>query len=216
MPATANDAAIQNTHYASKKSYMKKKTLAYVQQLVDTENVYVSKLNKIVNESLKEESLLTRQLLEDDEKEKLTLGERLADRVAQFGGSWTFILSFGGFLVVWIIINSILLAKAFDPYPYILLNLMLSCLAALQAPVIMMSQNRKEAKDRARAEDDYLINLKAEIEIRHLHRKIDLSLVEQYEHLCEIQQKQLEMLLDLEKKLDNMIKKEKERDAPKK
>lgn len=195
---------------------MKKKTLAYVQQLVDTENVYVSKLNKIVNESLKEESLLTRQLLEDDEKEKLTLGERLADRVAQFGGSWTFILSFGGFLVVWIIINSILLAKAFDPYPYILLNLMLSCLAALQAPVIMMSQNRKEAKDRARAEDDYLINLKAEIEIRHLHRKIDLSLVEQYEHLCEIQQKQLEMLLDLEKKLDNMIKKEKERDAPKK
>lgn len=174
---------------------------------MDTENVYVNKLNDIVKESLREESLLTNQLKKEDEETRSTFGERIADKVAQFGGSWTFILSFAGFLIVWIIINSVLLVKGFDPYPYILLNLMLSCLAALQAPVIMMSQNRKEAKDRERAEDDYLINLKSEIEIRHLHRKIDLSLVEQYEHLCEIQQKQLEMLIDLEKKIDALTKK---------
>ncbi|MBL7780619.1 MAG: DUF1003 domain-containing protein [Saprospiraceae bacterium] len=188
---------------------MKKHTLDYVHQLMATENQYVQKLNDIVKESLAEESLLTRQLKEEDTDTKSTFGERVADKVAQFGGSWTFILSFTGVLVVWIIVNTVILTKAFDPYPYILLNLMLSCLAALQAPVIMMSQNRKEAKDRERAEDDYLINLKAEIEIRHLHRKIDLSLVEQYEHLCDIQQKQLEMLIDLERKIDGLLQREK-------
>lgn len=188
---------------------MKKNTLEYVHQLMSTENQYVQKLNDIVKESLAEESLLTHQLKEEDTDSKATFGERVADKVAQFGGSWTFILSFTGVLVVWIVVNTVILTKAFDPYPYILLNLLLSCLAALQAPVIMMSQNRKEAKDRERAEDDYLINLKAEIEIRHLHRKIDLSLVEQYEHLCDIQQKQLEMLVDLEKKIDGLLQREK-------
>ncbi|MCA0237581.1 MAG: DUF1003 domain-containing protein [Bacteroidetes bacterium] len=188
---------------------MKKNTLEYVHHLMDTENQYVQKLNDIVKESLAEESLLTHQLKEEDTDSKATFGERVADKVAQFGGSWTFILSFTGVLVVWIVVNTVILTKAFDPYPYILLNLLLSCLAALQAPVIMMSQNRKEAKDRERAEDDYLINLKAEIEIRHLHRKIDLSLVEQYEHLCDIQQKQLEMLVDLEKKIDGLLQREK-------
>ena len=188
---------------------MKKNTLEYVHHLMDTENQYVQKLNDIVKESLAEESLLTHQLKEEDTDTKTTFGERVADKVAQFGGSWTFILSFTGILVVWIIVNTIILTKAFDPFPFILLNLLLSCLAALQAPVIMMSQNRKEAKDRERAEDDYLINLKAEIEIRHLHRKIDLSLVEQYEHLCDIQQKQLEMLVDLEKKIDGLLQREK-------
>ncbi len=188
---------------------MKKNTLEYVHHLMDTENQYVQKLNDIVKESLAEESLLTHQLKEEDTDSKATFGERIADKVAQFGGSWTFILSFTGVLVVWIVVNTVILTKAFDPYPYILLNLLLSCLAALQAPVIMMSQNRKEAKDRERAEDDYLINLKAEIEIRHLHRKIDLSLVEQYEHLCDIQQKQLEMLVDLEKKIDGLLQREK-------
>lgn len=188
---------------------MKKNTLEYVHHLMDTENQYVQKLNDIVKESLAEESLLTHQLKEEDTDSKATFGERVADKVAQFGGSWTFILSFTGVLVVWIVVNTVILTKAFDPYPYILLNLLLSCLAALQAPVIMMSQNRKEATDRERAEDDYLINLKAEIEIRHLHRKIDLSLVEQYEHLCDIQQKQLEMLVDLEKKIDGLLQREK-------
>lgn len=188
---------------------MKKNTLEYVHQLMATENQYVQKLNDIVKESLMEESLLTHQLKEADNDTQTTFGERVADKVAKFGGSWTFILSFTGILVVWIIVNTVILSKAFDPYPFILLNLVLSCLAALQAPVIMMSQNRKEAKDRERAEDDYLINLKAEIEIRHLHRKIDLSLVEQYEHLCDIQQKQLELLIDLEKKINGLLHQEK-------
>lgn len=185
----------------------KKKSTEYLHKLMQTENTQIAKLHKIVQESLEEESLLTRKLLEDDDGKKLTYGERLADKVAQFGGSWTFIMSFGGVLILWITSNSILLGgKAFDPYPYILLNLVLSCIAALQAPVIMMSQNRKETKDRERAEDDYLINLKSEIEIRHLHRKIDLSIVDQYQHLCDIQQKQLELLETLQDRLNKMIK----------
>jgi len=185
----------------------KKKSTEYLHKLMQTEDTQLAKLHKIVQESLEEESLLTRKLLEDDDGKKLTYGERLADKVAKFGGSWTFIMSFGGVLVLWIASNSILLgSKAFDPYPYILLNLVLSCIAALQAPVIMMSQNRKETKDRERAEDDYLINLKSEIEIRHLHRKIDLSIVDQYQHLCDIQQKQLELLETLQDRLNKMIK----------
>ena len=185
----------------------KKKSTEYLHKLMQTENTQIAKLHKIVEESLEEESLLTRKLLEDDDSKKLTYGERLADKVAQFGGSWTFIMSFGAVLLLWITSNSILLGgKAFDPYPYILLNLVLSCIAALQAPVIMMSQNRKETKDRERAEDDYLINLKSEIEIRHLHRKIDLSIVDQYQHLCDIQQKQLELLETLQDRLNKMMK----------
>jgi uncharacterized membrane protein len=185
----------------------KKKSTEYLHKLMQTEDTQLAKLHKIVQESLEEESLLTRKLLEDDDGKKLTYGERLADKVAKFGGSWTFIMSFGGVLVLWIASNSILLgSKAFDPYPYILLNLVLSCIAALQAPVIMMSQNRKETKDRERAEDDYLINLKSEIEIRHLHRKIDLSIVDQYQHLCDIQQKQLELLEELQDRLNKMMK----------
>ena len=175
--------------------------------MMQTENTQIAKLHKIVEESIEEESLLTHRLLEDDDQKKLSFGERLADKVATFGGSWTFIISFGGVLIAWIAVNSLVLAnRAFDPYPYILLNLVLSCLAALQAPVIMMSQNRKEVKDRERAEDDYLINLKAEIEIRHLHRKIDLSIVDQYEHLCEIQQKQIELLEELQERINKMMK----------
>jgi uncharacterized membrane protein len=185
----------------------KKKSVEYLHQLMQTENTQIAKLHKIVEESIEEESLLTHRLLEDDDQKKLSFGERLADKVATFGGSWTFIISFGGVLIAWIAVNSLVLAnRAFDPYPYILLNLVLSCLAALQAPVIMMSQNRKEVKDRERAEDDYLINLKAEIEIRHLHRKIDLSIVDQYEHLCEIQQKQIELLEELQERINKMMK----------
>lgn len=114
--------------------------------------------------------------------DRRTLGQRLADRIAEFGGSWTFILSFLGFIVVWMVINLIqLLSAPFDPYPFILLNLVLSCLAALQAPVIMMSQNRQEAKDRLRSEHDYHINLKAEREVREIHEKLDylIGLIEQ-------------------------------------
>lgn len=184
---------------------MKSHSLHYIRQLMETEDKQLAKLYAIVKESLEEESLLTQRLTEEDEKKKPTFGERLADKVAMFGGSWTFILSFSVVILCWIVLNSFILAqKPFDPYPYILLNLVLSCIAALQAPVIMMSQNRKEAKDRERAENDYLINLKAEIEIRNLHQKIDLSIVDQYQHLCEIQQRQIEMLETLQQKLNRL------------
>ncbi len=182
--------------------HMKNQSIRYIRQLMETEDKQIAKLHEIVTKALEEESLLTRRLGEDDEQKKLTFGERLADKVATFGGSWTFIIIFGTVLLSWVLLNSVVLTtKPFDPYPYILLNLVLSCIAALQAPVIMMSQNRQEAKDRERAENDYLVNLKSEIEIRHLHQKVDLSIVDQYQHLCEIQQRQIEMLERLEKEV---------------
>jgi uncharacterized membrane protein len=119
----------------------------------------------------------------------------LADRIAAIGGSWAFILLFCATLVAWITANTVVLTTApFDPYPFILLNLVLSCVAALQAPIIIMSQNRQEAKDRVRAEHDYRINLKAELEIRHLHEKLDHLLLHQWQRLLEIQQVQTEMI----------------------
>jgi uncharacterized membrane protein len=118
--------------------------------------------------------------------------------VASFGGSWRFILVFAAVMVAWMALNTWLLAQeAFDPFPYILLNLMLSCLAAVQAPVIMMSQNRQEARDRARARNDYLVNLKAELEIRLLHEKLDHLLRHQWERLLEIQEIQIELMNEL-------------------
>jgi len=126
---------------------------------------------------------------------KLTLGQQISDKVATFGGSWAFILSFLGMLIIWIIFNSVMIAtKRFDPYPFILLNLVLSCVAALQAPVIMMSQNRKEEKDRQRAENDYMVNLKSELEIRTLHDKMDHLLRSQMHTLMDFQEAQLEIL----------------------
>ena len=127
-----------------------------------------------------------------------TPGERLADKVAEFGGSWTFIICFGVFLVLWVLINTwALRAGAFDPYPYIFLNLILSMIAAIQAPVIMMSQNRQGKKDRQTAEDDYEVNLKAEIEIMGLHEKLDEMRAEQMTRLLTYQQEQIEMLTKL-------------------
>ena len=155
----------------------------YVQGVLLEEKGELSALEKEVIESLREHDILTQNLNEtvDDES---TLGQRLADRVASFGGSWTFIILFASVLAIWIMINSIaMLSKPFDPFPFILLNLVLSCLAAIQAPVIMMSQNRQESKDRLRSENDYLVNLKAELEIRHLHSKLDLLLTHQWQRL---------------------------------
>lgn len=126
-----------------------------------------------------------------------TFGERVADRVAQFGGSWTFIISFIAVLIFWVILNSYILSKSgadFDPYPYILLNLFLSMLASLQAPIIMMSQNRQAAKDRLQAANDYEVNLKAELEIRHLHEKMDELRERQWSELLEIQKRQIKFL----------------------
>ncbi len=120
-------------------------------------------------------------------RESLTLGERVADKVAKTAGSWAFIFSFCGVLIAWIVSNAILLTKPFDPYPFILLNLLLSCVAALQAPVIMMSQNRQEEKDRIRAENDYRVNLKSEIIIEDLHEKLDRLIANQEKIMATIQ-----------------------------
>ncbi len=131
-------------------------------------------LHQLVNESIENKALITTKVLLQDEDQPITFGERVADAVAAFGGSWKFIILFFLFLIVWILANAIVLMnRSFDPYPFILLNLILSCIAAMQAPVIMMSQNRQEQKDRIRSQNDYLINLKAEVEIRALHEKVD-------------------------------------------
>ncbi len=115
----------------------------------------------------------------ESEKEKYTVGQRAADAIAKFAGSWAFIFSFTGILILWMVINAVLAANAFDPYPFILLNLVLSCVAAIQAPLIMMSQNRQEEKDRRRAENDYKVNLKTEIMIEDLYDKVNAILAKQ-------------------------------------
>ncbi|WP_136666815.1 DUF1003 domain-containing protein [Flavobacterium sp. H122] len=138
----------------------------------------------------------------EEKEDKRTFGQRVADRVADFGGSWTFILSFLFFLLVWIIFNAyFLLNDGFDPYPFILLNLILSCIAALQAPIIMMSQNRQEEKDRERAKKDFQINLKAEQEIRILQRKLDHILEHQHQEMLKIQEMQIKLLEDIKSQL---------------
>ncbi len=166
----------------------------YIQSMLESEKGELNSLDQVVLESLRQHELLASNVDAEFEQE-WTLGERLADRIATFGGSWTFLLIFGAFLAGWIIMNSVVLyRRPVDPYPFILLNLVLSTLAAIQAPVIMMSQNRQEAKDRIRAQHDYQVNLKAELEIRHLHEKMDHLLSHQWERLVEIQQIQLELL----------------------
>ena len=172
----------------------------YVREVLQDEIGELSALDQEVIESLHEHEILSSDIERQFER-KLTFGERLSDRIAEFGGSWKFLISFGAVIFVWIAANVVLLAtRAFDPYPFILLNLILSCLAAVQAPVIMMSQNRAEARDRLRAENDYKINLKAELEIRHLHEKIDHLLRKQYNRLFEIQQIQIELLEEISQK----------------
>ena len=166
----------------------------YVKDVLQEEIGELSALDQEVIESLQQHEILSSDISKQFEK-KLTFGERLSDHIAEFGGSWKFLITFGAILLVWIAINGVLLVThAFDPYPFILLNLILSCLAAVQAPIIMMSQNRAEARDRLRAENDYKVNLKAELEIRHLHEKIDHLLRRQYNRLFEIQQIQIELL----------------------
>jgi uncharacterized membrane protein len=169
---------------------------ARLQQLLSTENEQLRKLNSIVVNAVEEEKLISQKLYEFEEK-NLPVGSKIADSVASFGGSWKFIISFSFLLLVWMTVNIFLLKKAFDPYPFILLNLFLSGIAALQAPIIMMSQNRKEAKDRQRATSDYLVNLKAEIEVRNLHQKIDLLMSEQMQTLFEIQKVQMELMEEI-------------------
>jgi uncharacterized membrane protein len=168
----------------------------YIQELLQTEDEHLKKLNEIVVQAIEQEKLMLQSI--SDDKEKLSFGQRTADKVARFGGSWKFIIWFGLVLMVWIIINLFLPAKErWDPYPFILLNLLLSCLAAIQAPIIMMSQNRQEEKDRQRNENDYMVNLKAEIEIKTLHQKMDLLIQEQFKKLIETQAEQIKLLQSL-------------------
>lgn len=173
---------------------LNKARVLHVQEVLQVEDVGKEKMRQEVIQSLLEHEVLTRDVDRQFEQQ-LTLGQRLADKIAIFGGSWTFIISFGCVLFLWMIVNSIrIFSKTFDPFPFIFLNLILSCLAAIQAPVIMMSQNRAEQKDRLRGENDYKTNLKAELEIRHLNEKIDRLLNDQWKHLLEIQQMQMEMI----------------------
>ncbi|MEO8398735.1 MAG: DUF1003 domain-containing protein [Ignavibacteriaceae bacterium] len=171
----------------------------YLQKLVQEENGDLSNLEMdVINKLAEHESISVN--VEKEFEAKLTFGEKLSDIIASFGGSWKFIIIFGLIIFIWILVNTyFLLTKSFDPYPFILLNLVLSCLAALQAPIIMMSQNRQEARDRSRAEHDYKINLKAELELRQLHQKVDHLLVQQWERMVEIQELQLELLEELRK-----------------
>jgi len=169
----------------------------YVSQLLTRERGELTQLEEDVVKSLADHETLAENI-EAEFAEHRTFGERLSDRLASFGGSWTFITLFGAVLLIWMGFNIVVVARAqFDPYPFILLNLVLSCLAAIQAPIIMMSQKRQEAKDRLRSENDYRVNLKAELEIRHLHEKMDHILTRQWERLAEIQQIQLEIMQDL-------------------
>ncbi|MCW2282819.1 putative membrane protein [Rhodoblastus acidophilus] len=166
--------------------------MLYVEELLQQEHGEFSELDRQVAESIANQDTIAENI-EDDFEEHRTFGERLSDHLASFGGSWKFLLSFAGFLAVWMAYN-IVKGDAFDPYPFILLNLVLSTLAAIQAPVIMMSQKRQEEKDRQRSFNDYRVNLKAELEIRHLHEKIDYLISRQWQRLSEIQQVQIEML----------------------
>jgi uncharacterized membrane protein len=171
--------------------------MQYIQGLLESEKGELTTLDREVLESLQLHETLSSNVDAEFEKD-LSLGEKMADRMASFGGSWIFIILFASVLIIWIGLNSLmLLKKPFDPYPFILLNLVLSCLAAIQAPVIMMSQNRQEDKDRLRSQHDYQVNLKAELEIRHLHDKIDHLLTNQWERLVEIQKIQVDLLSEL-------------------
>lgn len=165
--------------------------------LLKTENEQLKKLHEIVLKTIGEEKLISERIKEFEEQHP-SFSSRVADKVATFGGSWKFILAFAFIMTLWMTVNSVVLKKSFDPFPYILLNLLLSTLAAIQAPIIMMSQNRKEEKDRLRAINDYMINLKAEIEVRNLHKKLDLLMEEQMKTLFEIQRTQIAIMEDIQ------------------
>ena len=183
-------------------------------EMINQNNENLNKLHDIVRKSFEEEKLITENLINPTD-EYLNKGQMISDKVARFGGSWSFIMIFTGVLIVWIIYNSMMAKQdQFDPYPFILMNLVLSCLAALQAPIIMMSQNRQEEKDRKRAENDYLVNLKAELEIRSLHKKIDVLLEEEIKQLFDSQVNHLKLLKQLSEHVDQMEKELKQKKNP--
>jgi len=168
--------------------------ILHAEELAVQDTTELGNLRKEVAQSLKNQELITKNI-DHEFDQNSSRGERIADKVASFGGSWTFIIIFLSILFVWMAVNTtLILSRPFDPFPYIFLNLVLSCVAAIQAPVIMMSQNRQETKDRLRGENDYKINLKAELEIRHISEKLDKLINDQWKHLLEIQEMQMEML----------------------
>jgi uncharacterized membrane protein len=200
-PSLANGLAVTHPNLTHNdvicRKHLTEERTRYVKQMLERERGELSDLERQVVESLAREETVARDV-EAAWEGKRTFGERVSDFVADFGGSWKFIISFFAILLVWIGFNVWAATRAvFDPYPFILLNLVLSCLAAIQAPIIMMSQKRQEAKDRLRSENDYRVNLKAEFEIRHLHEKLDHLINRQWERLAEIQQIQLEIMEDL-------------------
>jgi uncharacterized membrane protein len=185
-PELAADALISRAEIARYRAI-------YVEELLQAEHGEFTDLDRQVAESIAAQDTIAENV-EDEYDDHRSLGETLSDHLASFGGSWKFLISFALVLVVWIAWNYARGDGAFDPFPFILLNLVLSCLAAVQAPIIMMSQNRQETKDRLRAFNDYRVNLKAELEIRHLHEKIDHLISKQWQRLAEIQQLQLEIM----------------------
>jgi uncharacterized membrane protein len=188
---------LKDDAFVARKELDRYRTL-YVTELLREESGDVSEIEKQVAESLATHETLAENIEEEFGAER-TLGERLSDILAEFGGSWSFLIVFAAFLAIWMLYNSYRAGNAFDPYPYILLNLILSTIAAVQAPIIMMSQKRQEAKDRLRSLNDYRVNLKAELEIRHLHEKIDHLINKQWQRLAEIQSLQLDKMAERRK-----------------
>jgi uncharacterized membrane protein len=200
-PAIAQAMLADNPELTADSTICRKHLVAYrsryIEEMLARERGEFSELERQVLESVAREAIISKDV-EAAWDDRRSVGERAADVVADFGGSWNFIGLFFAMLVIWMGYNVWAATQAvFDPYPFILLNLVLSCLAAIQAPIIMMSQKRQEAKDRLRSENDYRVNLKAELEIRNLHEKVDHLITRQWERLAEIQQIQLEMMQDL-------------------
>ncbi len=191
-PALAEDALVSKGAVNAYRS-------RYVEELLREEHGEFTELDRQVTESIANQDTIAENIEDEFESER-TFGERAADVMAKFGGSWAFLISFAVFLFVWMTINVVAGSKAFDAYPFILLNLVLSTIAAVQAPVIMMSQRRQEEKDRLRSVNEYKVNLKAELEIRHLHEKLDHLITRQWQRLAEIQRIQLEMMQERRRK----------------
>ncbi|MFA7245424.1 MAG: DUF1003 domain-containing protein [Candidatus Magasanikbacteria bacterium] len=197
---------IKNTDYISTNELNRYRRLYFLSLIKKEEGEY-DKIEKDVVEAISNNSILNENI-EDTIEEKLSIGQKIADKVASFGGSWGFIITFFLLMFFWIVGNILFLNnKGFDPYPFILLNLILSTLAAIQAPIIMMSQNRQEQKDRQRSEHDYKVNLKAELEIKLLHEKFDHLVVNQNKRLLEMQQLQTDYLGEIIEKLNTKKKK---------
>lgn len=179
--------------------YSMAKQSKYIKALKELQSEHKEIMREIVNNTLQEQETLVSKVMEDEVDDEPTLGEKVADKVAKFGGSWVFIINFFLFIVVWMIYNCVTMGREqFDPYPFILLNLVLSCLAAVQAPIILMSQNRQESRDRRRAQNDYMVNLKAELRNRAVDKKVDLLINELFSELLEIQATQINKLEHLE------------------